>query len=327
MTQLRTAVISTMKDEAPFLLEWVAHYKAIGFTDLVVCHNDCSDGTNWMLERLDMMGLVRAHRTKIRDGGIQRSALRQAARYAAVQAADWVHVCDADEFLNIHVGDGSVGALIAASGVSDQGRQADVIAVPWRRFGNAGVDRFFDKPVTDQFTRAEPADGRYWWHGAYCKSLVRGLSGVRRMGIHCPVPRDDLGRPWVKVMPGGIEVPEGTRHMKVHLPGYGGAQVNHYALRSVESFLIKKARGQVNRDNAPHDARYWGRYDLNHEEDTTIARTRTARAKWLRDLKSDAVLAGYHKAAVAWHRKRLEELRGMEDFAAIEAQLVTRAAA
>ncbi len=50
--------VSMMKDEGPFVLEWIAHHLAVGFTDLVVYTNDCSDGTDDMLIRLEEMGLA-----------------------------------------------------------------------------------------------------------------------------------------------------------------------------------------------------------------------------------------------------------------------------
>ena len=34
-----------MRDEGPYLLEWVAYHRLIGFTDIVVCSNDCVDGS------------------------------------------------------------------------------------------------------------------------------------------------------------------------------------------------------------------------------------------------------------------------------------------
>ena len=45
-------VISTMKDEAPYILEWIAHHRGIGFTDFLIYTNDCSDGTDLLLDRL-----------------------------------------------------------------------------------------------------------------------------------------------------------------------------------------------------------------------------------------------------------------------------------
>ena len=49
---MRSLAILTVKNEAAFLLEWLAHHRAVGFTDFLVFSNDCDDGTDAMLERL-----------------------------------------------------------------------------------------------------------------------------------------------------------------------------------------------------------------------------------------------------------------------------------
>ena len=53
----QVTAVSMMKDEGPYVIEWIAHHLAIGFTDLVVYTNDCSDGTDSMLIRLEELGL------------------------------------------------------------------------------------------------------------------------------------------------------------------------------------------------------------------------------------------------------------------------------
>ena len=45
--------LSTMKDEGPYVVEWVAHHLAVGFTDVMVYTNDCSDGTDTILKHLE----------------------------------------------------------------------------------------------------------------------------------------------------------------------------------------------------------------------------------------------------------------------------------
>ena len=46
-------VLTTMaKDEGPYLLEWVAYHHLLGFTDILFLTNDCSDGTDEMLDAL-----------------------------------------------------------------------------------------------------------------------------------------------------------------------------------------------------------------------------------------------------------------------------------
>ena len=51
-------VISTMKDEGPFILEWIAYYLSIGFTHFIVNSNDCSDGTDAILKRCEELGFL-----------------------------------------------------------------------------------------------------------------------------------------------------------------------------------------------------------------------------------------------------------------------------
>ena len=103
----RTVAVLTQKNEGAFLLEWLAHHKATGFSDFVVLSNDCEDGSDLMLDRLQDLG----HLSHIRnDGpyderGIQFTALKLADTHPTVQQADWIISMDIDEFVNVHVGD------------------------------------------------------------------------------------------------------------------------------------------------------------------------------------------------------------------------------
>ena len=53
---VRSLIVTTQKNEGAFLLEWLAHHKSIGFDDILVLSNDCSDGNDTMLDRLQDMG-------------------------------------------------------------------------------------------------------------------------------------------------------------------------------------------------------------------------------------------------------------------------------
>lgn len=315
-------VVSTMKNEAPYILEWVAHYKTLGFDHILVCTNDCTDTTVEILRRLQEMGLVTQHDTVVRKAGIHRSALRQASRrYDIVLNASWIFVCDVDEFLNIHLGDGSVRALVEGSGAD-----ADVISVPWRVFGPDGVERFEDKPVTQQFTK-----GEYEWDaearpntGKFVKSLYTNQHKFLRMGLHAPVSRDEHVENTRRVLPGGIDYVLNGRRTD-NPPLFTHAQVNHYALRSMESFLIKRARGRANHSHHVLGKEYWDKFNLNDETDTSISRYREQTAEWLERFKRDPELADLHARGVEWHQRKAASLRmdpEMDDLVkAIEADM------
>jgi len=304
----RVAVVTTMKNEGAFLLEWLAHYRVLGATSFYVAHNDCEDGQPEMLARLAEMGLVRPHATRATEhGGIQRAALRQARWYEEVTQAEWIWVCDADEFLVVKTGDGSFAALIEAT------PGADVIGVNWRQFGSAGITTYDPAPVTRQFTRCEPPP-----RVAYVKSLFRRLPDMARIGVHMPHPREGVemeraiagGAPWRKGR-GGLILKADTRV----------AQVNHYALRARDSFLVKRDRGRVNHAGEDMGADYWARFERNEAEDHAIARYDAAVTAELAALRADPELARLEAAARDWHRARIAALHARPDWAAFSARL------
>ena len=48
----RTFLFSCMRNEAAYALEWVAYHRMIGFERIVICTNDCTDGTDALLDAL-----------------------------------------------------------------------------------------------------------------------------------------------------------------------------------------------------------------------------------------------------------------------------------
>lgn len=311
-------VVSTMKNEGPFILEWVAHYKTLGFDDIIVCTNDCTDPTVDILLRLQEMGYVVQHNTIVRGGGIHRSALRQATRrYDIVKDAKWVFICDIDEFLNIHMGDGSVRALVA-----ETGEDVDVISVPWRNFGPDGREDFVDEPVTEQFTKGElPWDAKLRpATGKFVKSLYTNQDKFQRAGLHAPVAKDDMADQIDWVLPGGAPyVKDGER--TTHPPLFEKAQVNHYALKSLDSYLVQRARGRANHTSQTIGMEYWERFNHNDETDLTINRYARASSALLAELKSDKVLAELHEKAVDWHRRKALSLKMDPDMDALVTSL------
>ena len=99
MTRL---IITTVRNEAPFLIEWIAYHQHIGSTDFLIYSNDCDDGTDEMLDRLQALGHVTHERNHSRGKKpVQWRALNKAQRHKLTKSAEWVFVADVDEFLNI----------------------------------------------------------------------------------------------------------------------------------------------------------------------------------------------------------------------------------
>ena len=146
---IRTLLVATMRNEGPYIPEWLAYHRAIGFTDIVICTNDCVDGSPALLDRLQALGLL-THLPHIVEPGDkpQLAAYARAETLPILREADWVMVLDADEFLNIHVGEGRVIDLIRAVPGST------AVLVNWRVFGSSGHRTWSSGFGTERYTRA-----------------------------------------------------------------------------------------------------------------------------------------------------------------------------
>ncbi|MEO1027398.1 MAG: glycosyltransferase family 2 protein, partial [Pseudomonadota bacterium] len=87
--------------------------------------------------------------------------------------------------------------------------------------------------------------------------------------------------------------------------GYTYATLNHYAVRSAESFLVKRERGKVNRTKREQGLAYWFRMNHNAEEDRSILRFAARVAKEKASLLSLPGVPAAHERAVEWHQARI----------------------
>jgi hypothetical protein len=184
-------------------------------------------------------------------------------------------------------------------------------------FGNAGVVAFADRPVTEQFTAAAPRVLHWPWRALQFKTLWRNDGCWRRPGVHRPRDPDPARLPAQRWFDGaGRPLPDlprqGRSFSDLGRGPYDLVQLNHYALQSMESFLLKADRGRANRQAAAADAGYWVERNFAAETDRSILPL-AARAAPLRDaLHADPELGRLHAAAVAWRRRRLAELLAEE---------------
>lgn len=311
---MRATLVLTVKNEAAFLLEWLAHHRTCGFTDVLAFSNDCSDGTDLMLDRLAAMGGLTHIRNDGPHGeGPQWAALKLADRHALVRDADWVLFADIDEFLNIHIGAHTLPDLLAAL------PQADAITLTWRMFGNAGVVAYQDRPVTAQFTQAAPATLGWPWRAQMFKTLHRP-SHFRKLGVHRPKsPTPGLEARWFDGS--GRPLALGQRLFSDYgQDNYRLVQLNHYALGAMESYLVKCDRGRANREASAFDMGYWVERNLCAVADRTVAAGDSSALRAA--LHADPVLGLLHHQAVAWRRIRFAALMQQEPWRALFGRLL-----
>ena len=308
MAPLRALMVTCMRDEGPFLLEWLAHHKAVGFTDFLIYSNDCRDGTDKMLRHLEKLGEIRHFNNAPRGRKtVQWQALTHASRQGEAVEADWIMSADVDEFLVIKPGAGRLDDLFAASPATTG------FALTWRMFGNGGQVEFDDVPVTEKFRHCAP-DGIMWpWPAIQFKCLYRNNGTYAKLGVHRPkapdkaletvaVWRDGSGNPlpW--------HAPQGMTMIPTMTPKYELAQLNHYALGSVENFLVKADRGKPNHAADPINEIYWRDRNLNSVIDDAIDLVAPERDRILAAWLDDPKLRKLHDASIAWRQERIAEI-------------------
>lgn len=269
MTGERIALCGIVRNEIRSVVEWLAHYKALGFTDFVIYDNDSTDGTSEVLRVLDAAGeLVHLDWPHAVGARPQRLAYEHARKHSE---ADWIAFFDADEFLVLHE-DACIGAFLARFG-----GDVAAIAVNWIVFGSGGQEAWCPLPATERFTDALPA-------GAAENRTVKALGRRQRLsgtGIHRVALAE--GR---YVMPSGREAVFDGLTAAV-APEVTVAALHHYAVKSREEFDEKRGRGHANsqfpeRKREKLDARF-AAFDAGGVQNTWLAeRSGPMRAEALR---------------------------------------------
>ena len=272
---MRFAVVCSVRNEGPFLVEWVAWYRHLGFTDIVVVTNDCTDHSPALLDALQPAGVTHLRHDVPERTNICARKLEAAKALPQVSGADWVLVCDVDEFLVIQRGAGRITDLIP------QGADYLGMAINWRVFGTSGRVAWEDGLTHRQFLRAsESRDFSSTW----VKTIHARPGWFRRLGEHGPkrlLPSHaarwgQAGLRWVNA--DGNDLPEWRpdgdylRRAPMERVSHVTAQMNHYMIRSAESFGLKKGTLSAVAGKDRYTDTFFDRYNRNEVCDDSALR-------------------------------------------------------
>ena len=99
------ALMSCMRNEGIHILEWLAYHRIIGFGPILICSNDCDDGSDRLLDTLAAHGQSTTLPNPVPPGRPRRtSGIARVLAHLADSPADWLAHLDSDEFLNIAPG-------------------------------------------------------------------------------------------------------------------------------------------------------------------------------------------------------------------------------
>lgn len=321
MTRPAATLITCLRDEGPFLIEWLSYHRAIGFDRFIIGANDCTDGSHEMLLRLAEIGEV-IYLPFSRDPagrGAQYQFANLLAAAGHVGPGDWVMWLDLDEFLLVHRGDGSVQTLIHDLG------KADGIFVNWGLFGIPEGVAWPGRQLHPALCRCAPETYHHEDRGEHRinKVLFRFAEGMA-FHHHGPVLsdtaveaawdwRDGSGgalrrRSWPRKR---LKLRAGAPNYRTVRPAFGWAQVNHYAIRHPDFAEMRRQRGRGSHD-VPLDSQsigyadranrysddYFRAYNLHSHHDPRILRHLPATDAQMARLLTDATLCQWHDHAL-----------------------------
>lgn len=312
---VRITVVASMRNEGAFLLEWVAWYRMLGFTDIVVVTNNCTDHSPELLDALEAAGKVHHLRLDIKPGKpVTRAKLKLAKGHRAVRRADWVMVCDVDEFLVIHPGAGKIGDLINLTAPDCLG-----MAINWKVFGTSGIETYQDVPVHRQFMHSCPTKNP---RSRFVKSLFRLSKYFAAIHEHAPTHFDlakaadkghknliwvnSAGKPWK----GWAADAPASNTLPTHLVSHEVAQLNHYMLRSLETYRLKEGTlSPVALGNRYRDSYFQGA-EAGNEIDASALRYADEFDAMLSQLRDLPQVARLHALCCADHLRAIIEKSG-----------------
>lgn len=224
------ALVAIVKNETQYILEWIAYYRTIGVPDIILYDNDTDEEGRNLLGRLSAAGIIKLLRWPTIDKvSPQLSAYEHAlARFSG--EFEFLAFFDADEFLCVNVD------INLSQWLANLPDAVGAIAVNQHVFGSSGRTEAGAGLVTERFAQAaeEQYSENKWVKSIYRSDSVREIvnphRGILRHGNY--------------LLPNGAQAfdPEDMSGRAISVD-FSILKVNHYIIKSLEEFMIKRARG------------------------------------------------------------------------------------
>lgn len=242
------AVCAIAKNEGPYFREWIEWHRSQGVEKFYIYDNESTDETHDVLKPYIESGIVeynyfpgRKRQLAAYDDCFERHRLD----------ARWIAVIDLDEFI-VPVKDKSIPDFLKRF------ESFASVEINWLCYGSGGAKKKTDGGVMQRFHKHSLPDHKLNRH---VKSIVNPRQVCNMIGCH------EAARISGKAAdPNGNVIKRGFRDRQ---PQQDIIRINHYAIKSYEEFLGKRARGRA-RTNNVRDLSYFEQYDLNDIDELII---------------------------------------------------------
>lgn len=253
--QLKIAIAAIVKDEADYLLEWMAYHWVVGIRHFCIASNDSTDATNTILIALAKMGLVTfIEFPTYGDQKPQLPAYQELLRRCPKEI-DLLAYIDADEFITPMTGEDSILPFFKKV-FSDESVSA--LAMQWACFGSGG--QLFKEPglVIERFTQqsAQGFSVNKHYKTIARRDRIKGFKNphhiILKEGRYINALLQDLTFGKVKGISEEVM--------------WDNIRLNHYVVKSLEEFLlIKSKKGNASYKKRVVHKEYFLHHDKNDE--------------------------------------------------------------
>lgn len=239
------AVCAIAKNEGPYFKEWIDWHQKQGVEKFYIYDNESTDCTKEVLDPYIESGLVEYNYW---PGKKQQLATYDDCFERHRLDARWIAVIDLDEFI-VPIKDKSIPDFLRDL------EQYSSVEINWLVYGSGGAKKKEPGGVMERFRKHSVPEHKLNTH---VKSIVDPRRVCTMVGCHeasriSGRAADSHGNPLKK----------GFRD---RVPQQDVIKINHYAIKSYEEFLAKRARGRARIDSL-RDMGYFERYDLNDIEE------------------------------------------------------------
>ncbi|AVH74996.1 glycosyltransferase family 92 protein [Weissella koreensis] len=248
-------VVAIVKNEAPYLKEWIEFHKLVGVDVFYLYDNESSDNIMEVLQPYINQGLVKYELVKGKNKQID------VYNESIVQYRNdvrWLAIIDADEFI-VPVEKENILDMI-----NSLDKSFSQILVGWLIYGSNGLKKKQEGLVTDNF--------KYHARSDFIADYKPILNPRLVMNVVTPHWANVIGK---TIDENGKRIWGYPYHTKIYAvpASKNKIRINHYYSKSLEEFIKKSERGYADYDGSDRmvrDMDAFHEHDQNYVTDTVI---------------------------------------------------------
>lgn len=236
------AICAIAKEEGPYFKEWIDWHLSMGVEKFYIYDNGSTDCTKEVLEPYIKSGVVEY--TYFPGKRMQLAAYDDCLERHRLDTR-WIAIIDLDEFIK-PIKDKSIPDFLKRF------EDAPVVEINWLVYGSGGAKKQTPGGVMERFKYHSLPGNKLNRH---VKSIVNPRRVFSVIGCH------EVARISGKAYDShGNKI---TKSFRDREPQQDVIRINHYAIKSYEEFLHKRARGRARLKNKIRGLEYFDQYDLN----------------------------------------------------------------